>query len=119
MKNKVQLITYADRLGDGNLASLTDILRTYLAARWEVGAMEMTSDEIVAAMREVELPEKARRDLGAVLRDADLAKFAKAMPDAEQNESDYLKCYYFVEETKAAEAPGGETNREAAPETDD
>lgn len=100
-------------------SELTDILRTYIAARWEVGAMEMTSDEIVAAMREVELPEKARRDLGAVLRDADLAKFAKAMPDAEQNESDYLKCYYFVEETKAAEAPGGETNREAAPETDD
>ncbi|WP_288273927.1 sucrose phosphorylase [uncultured Bifidobacterium sp.] len=28
MKNKVQLITYADRLGDGNLASFTDILRT-------------------------------------------------------------------------------------------
>ena len=99
-------------------SELTDILRTYIAARWEVGAMEMTSDEIVAAMREVELPEKARRDLVAVLRDADLAKFAKAMPDAEQNESDYLKCYYFVEETKAAEAPGGETNREAAPETD-
>lgn len=28
MKNKVQLITYADRLGDGNLKSLTEILRT-------------------------------------------------------------------------------------------
>lgn len=28
MKNKVQLITYADRLGEGTLASLTDVLRT-------------------------------------------------------------------------------------------
>lgn len=28
MKNKVQLITYADRLGDGTLKSLTEILRT-------------------------------------------------------------------------------------------
>ena len=28
MKNKVQLITYADRLGDGTLKSMTDILRT-------------------------------------------------------------------------------------------
>ena len=28
MKNKVQLITYADRLGAGTLASMTDILRT-------------------------------------------------------------------------------------------
>ena len=29
MKNKVQLITYADRLGDGTLSSMTDILRTH------------------------------------------------------------------------------------------
>ena len=28
MKNNVQLITYADRFGDGDFASLTDILRT-------------------------------------------------------------------------------------------
>ena len=28
MKNTVQLITYADRLGDGTIASMTDILRT-------------------------------------------------------------------------------------------
>ena len=28
MKNKVQLITYADRLGDGTIKSMTDILRT-------------------------------------------------------------------------------------------
>ena len=27
MKNKVQLITYADRLGDGTIKSMTDILR--------------------------------------------------------------------------------------------
>ena len=34
------------------------------------------------------------------LRDADLVKFAKATPDGEQNEADYLKAFYFVEETK-------------------
>ena len=30
-------------------------------------------------------------------------KFAKATPDGEQNEADYLKTYYFVEETKIQE----------------
>ena len=35
--------------------------------------------------------------------DADLVKFAKATPEAEQNEADYLKAYYFVEETKPVE----------------
>lgn len=84
-------------------STLTDILRTYIAGRWGVGAMEMTSDEIITAMREVELPEKARMDLTSVVMDADLVKFAKFTPEAEQNESDYTKVYYFVEETKPVE----------------
>ena len=82
---------------------LTEILRTYIAGRWGVSAMEMTSDEIIAAMRSVELPDKARMDLTAILRDADLVKFAKFAPEAEQNENDYQKAYYFVEETKPVE----------------
>ena len=80
-------------------------MRTYIAARWGIGAMEMTSDEIIEAMRGEELPDKARMDLTAILRDADLVKFAKATPEAEQNENDYLKAYYFVEETKLVEEP--------------
>ena len=84
-------------------SGLTDILRTYIAGRWGLGAMEMTSDEIIEAMRQEELPDKARMDLTAILRDADLVKFAKATPEAEQNEADYLKAYYFVEETKLVE----------------
>ncbi len=84
-------------------SGLTDILRTYIAGRWGISAMEMTSDEIIEAMRGQELPDKARMDLTSILRDGDLVKFAKAMPDAEQNEADYLKAYYFVEETKLVE----------------
>lgn len=86
-------------------SGLTDILRTYISARYGVGAMEMTSDEIIAAMRDVELPDKSAMDMTSVLRDGDLVKFAKAIPEAEQNEADYLKVYYFVEETKVQEEP--------------
>ncbi len=87
-------------------SELTDILRTYLAGRYAVGAMEMTSDEILAALRslsEEELPQKASMDLTAILREADLVKFAKAEPSAEENEAAYHKAYYFVEETKLQE----------------
>ena len=35
MKNKVQLITYADRLGDGTLKSMTEILRTRFKGVYE------------------------------------------------------------------------------------
>ncbi|MDE6624194.1 MAG: hypothetical protein K2K30_07385 [Alistipes sp.] len=96
-------------------SGLTEILRTYIAGRWGVGAMEMTSDEILAAMRDVEMPDKASMDLATILRDADLVKFAKDTPDAEQNEADYLKAYYFVEETKLVEESQA-ANPESQPE---
>ena len=75
----------------------------------------MTSDEILAAMRDVEMPDKASMDLATILRDADLVKFAKDTPDAEQNEADYLKAYYFVEETKLVEESQA-ANPESQPE---
>ncbi len=79
---------------------LTDILRHYIARRYEVAAMEMTSEEIIVAMKSVELPQKSSMDLTQLLRDADLVKFAKATPQSDENEAYYLKAYYFVEETK-------------------
>lgn len=84
-------------------STLTDILRRYIAARFEVGAMEMTSDEIIAAMREVELPKKAAMDMADVLRAADLVKFAKAIPESDENEASYQAVWDFVELTKPVE----------------
>ena len=89
-------------------SGLTDILRTYIAARYGIGAMEMTSDEIIGELRNFDLPAKSALDLQTVLRDADLVKFAKATPDGEQNEADSLKTYYFVEETKIQEPTSGD-----------
>lgn len=90
-------------------SALSDILRTYLSGRFEVGAMEMTTDEIVEALKNLDIPKKSAMDLIAVLRDADLVKFAKAMPEAAENESAYSKAYYFVEETKPIEQTEEET----------
>ena len=84
-------------------SGLSDILRTYLAGRFEVGAMEMTTDEIDDALRTVEIEQKQKMNLLSVLRDADLVKFAKATPEAEENELAYHKAYHFVEETKPVE----------------
>lgn len=84
-------------------SGLSDILRTYIAGRYGIGAMEMTTDEIVDAMKDIEMPKKNAMDLVAVLRDSDLVKFAKAMPEAGENEDAYHKAYWFVEETKPVE----------------
>jgi hypothetical protein len=82
---------------------LSEILREYLDGRYGVGAMEMTTDEIVDALREVEIGHKQKMDLLSVLRDADLVKFAKATPEANDNELAYDRAYHFVEETKPVE----------------
>ena len=84
-------------------STITDILRTYIDGRFGVGAMEMTSDEIIEAMRKTDLPQKSAMDLTQILRDADLVKFAKAMPEAEQNEAAYQAAWDFVEQTKPVE----------------
>ena len=84
-------------------SALTDILRTYIDGRFGVGAMEMTTDEIIEAIKALNLSQKLSMDLVSLLRDADLVKFAKAMPEAAENESAFSKVYYFVEETKPVE----------------
>lgn len=96
-------------------SGITDILRRYISDRYGVGAMEMTSDEIIEAVSQVEMPDKSRSDLTRLLRTADLVKFAKAVPDNEYNEQAYFDAYYFVEETKEVEvieAESDETKKE-------
>lgn len=93
-------------------SELTDILRTYLAERYDFGAREMTSDEILREIRRRDLPKRCTTDLHGILREADMVKFAKAEPDAEQNEANYSKAYDFVEQTKPAEDPANSTPQE-------
>lgn len=91
---------------------LTDILRDYLYGRYGVRAMEMTSDEIVEAAKELALSPKNLADLTKILRLADYAKFAKHTPSPEENEEAYYGAYYFVEETKqVAEQVAGEPEK--------
>lgn len=80
--------------------ALTSILRTYISGRWDIGALEMTTDEIIMALRDEEMPSASRTDLITVLRTADMVKFAKAEPEAEENEESLNRALYFVENTK-------------------
>lgn len=79
---------------------LTEILREYLSGRYGTGAMEMTTEEIVAAMRELGLNTSHVARLAALLVESDLVKFAKHTPTEEVHENSYNVVYYFVEETK-------------------
>ena len=90
---------------------LTDVLRRYIHERYGVNSLEMTSGEILNIIRTKAEEDSVYENLKQVLTVADLVKFAKFTPEAEQNESDYTKVYYFVEETKPVEVnPEAEEN---------
>lgn len=97
--------------------ALASILRVYISERWSIGALEMTTDEIISALLDVDMPVASRSDLVAVLRTADMVKFAKAEPDAEENEASYTRAYYFVENTKLLVAEDMEGKGEITIET--
>ena len=80
--------------------ALTTIIRVYISDRWGVGALELTTDEIIDALKDIDMPRDSRMSLVAMLRTADMVKFAKAEPEAEQNEENFTRAYYFVENTK-------------------
>ena len=61
---------------------LTDILRSYISDRWNVGAMEMTTDEILFLSF---IPSNETDGIGYVLRIADMVKFAKGIPHGDEN----------------------------------
>lgn len=98
-------------------STLTEILRLYIEGRWEVGALEMTTDEIITALREVDIKHDSRSNLVTILRTADMVKFAKALPDAEENEQLFSYAYYFVENTKSVVAEHNEDKRDITFET--
>ena len=98
-------------------STLTEILRLYIEGRWEVGALEMTTDEIITALRDVDIKHDSRSNLVAILRTADMVKFAKALPDAEENEQLFNYAYYFVENTKSVNIEHNEDKRDITFET--
>ncbi len=83
--------------------ALIDILREYVEGRYGVHAMEMTSEEIIIALKDKELSAKNIDELKDLLSISDLVKFAKVLPEADQNEGNYDRVYYFVEHTKKIE----------------
>ena len=91
---------------------LTDVVREYIARRFEVSSVEQTSDE---TLRDIRPLLSERKDLYDQLRKmltlADLVKFAKWSTTHDENELSLRNAYIFVQETTiksledGAEAP--------------
>ena len=102
---------------------LTDIVREYLEGQFHIDAVEMTTDEIKAAVSSINIGERVSSKLFDVLGTADFVKFAKATPTKEQNEKSFSDINNFVEdsyqffqeeERKKAEAATDKSKRKEA-----
>ena len=80
---------------------LTEILRTYIEQRYHVPAMEKTSDEILEELVELTISQRSSyANLREVFQIADLVKFAKYEPLADENNLVFMNSRLFVEQTK-------------------
>ncbi|MBN2173665.1 MAG: hypothetical protein JW731_06020 [Bacteroidales bacterium] len=78
---------------------LTDIIREYIHGRFQVHAMEFTSDEIMEAINATSTNEQAKSKLRATLMLADLVKFAKEQPLPLEHDASLNNAIDFVKET--------------------
>lgn len=81
-------------------SEMTEIVREYIELRFPVRALEMTTSEINAALRQTDVNSTAREKLNQTLILADLVKFAKEQPMPLENDLSLNQCLDFVRETK-------------------
>lgn len=84
---------------------LVDILRQYLQGRFGIYAMEMTSSQIVKALRSNPETRMTADEMRAVLSIADFVKFAKVRPLPDDNIKAFNRAQDFVEQTKPVPQP--------------
>ncbi|GAB1405727.1 BatD family protein [Lentimicrobium sp.] len=82
--------------------SLTDILRAYLQAVYDIPAAEMTSYEILQVLKKLVMDESRINELKRIFELADMVKFARARPLGADNELSFTLALSFVKSTAPA-----------------
>lgn len=84
-------------------SGVTDTLREYIAARYGIAALEMTTAEIFEDLRNAGIPEELFRDLKDLFERADFVKFAKFTASDEDNARVLPGAVRFVSDTYQAD----------------
>ena len=80
-------------------SELTDIIRDYMENRWQFGAMEMVTPEIMAELERLHLSPENREMMRQILDTADLVKFAKWQPMPTDHDRCFKDAVGFVSAT--------------------
>ncbi len=108
-------------------SGVTDVLREYIAARFCVGAMEMTTAEIFDGLKDKEIPQPLLDDTKDLFVMSDLVKFAKMTVSDDENMKAVPRAVSFVtatwkmeeEEMAAKAAAEVAANASAVPDAGD
>lgn len=79
---------------------LTDVIRDYIEGRFNVPAMEQTTDETIRSLKNNDISPKLLDGLQETLSLADLVKFARFKPEISENEAGLDFGFRFVNDTK-------------------
>ncbi len=91
---------------------LTDIVRTYLENRFNIAAMEQTTDEILTSCRGIALNKDLKEKLHGMLTLADLVKFAKVQPLPDENTRSMQDAYRLVQESRKSETTSNKETKQ-------
>lgn len=80
-------------------SGITDAIREYMADRYEVDALEMTTAEIFTALKDKEIPKDLYLEMKELFERADFVKFAKHVADDQENASAVPTAVRFVTTT--------------------
>ena len=83
-------------------SQVSDTLRTYIENRFNIPAMEYTTEETTRAFQENKnlISEKSFEELRNILSLSDLVKFAKYHPLPDDHNLTLMNAYFFVNQTK-------------------
>ena len=84
-------------------SELSEIIREYIEGRYNIPALESTTDEIMDRIQITGISNKLREDFRIMLQTSDLVKFAKASPLPDEHSHNIQVCYELIKTTKTDE----------------
>ncbi len=100
---KLDALRRSNLLPEGHIKEfhvrLSEAIREYLGNRFHFDSLELSSEELIQAIRRIKLSQSEYRLILDFLGETDLVKFAKALPTLQESEDLLDHAFGFVERT--------------------
>ena len=98
---------------------ISEIIRRYIEGRYFIVAIEMTTSQLIDAMRDAEIEDDYIQLVEDFLLQCDLVKFAKYIPTSGENQQTIDQAFEFVNITKIIFEPEMSGSEETEPSQED